>query len=542
MTLSIRKTFILFICFCLYSVDIFAQNFTEILGRPTNSAITMSVLFDADTEVYWEYGTTTGTYPQKTENYKLLANIPQEIEILNLKENTKYFYRIRYKTSNSSSFSNGIEHSFQMPRPAGITFSFAVEADPHLDENSVPESLMLTMKNMLAKKVDFMIDLGDNFMNDKLPVKNQEEITKRTALFRPYFGQLCHSAPLFLALGNHEGEYSWIPNNTANSMPVIATNTRKLYYPNPSPNSFYTGNSTTEPLVGLRENYYAFTWGDAQFLILDPYWYTTKKGDWGWTLGKAQYDWLKKTLSDSKSKFKFLFAHQLIGGNGTEGRGGSEIVHLYELGGKNTDGSNGFDTNRPNWGKPVHELLKEYNATIFFHGHDHFYGKQEKEGIVYQEVPQPSAKNITSVTGLEYGYVDGVLLSSRGFLLVTVSPENVKVEYVKTFLPSEENATRKNMDVAHSYVLTPNVVTGLSEISEKEYVKIYPNAAKDLIKIQFLDNITNYKVRFANLKGQVLFEAYNSDEIDVREVPNGVYLLNIVNEKYQFNRKVVIDH
>lgn len=537
-----KKRFLLNVLLLVVSHVLLAQNFTEILGRPTNTSITMSVLFDTNVDVYWEYGTETGKYANKTNTYKLIANTPQEIDFNDLKPNTKYFYRIAYKSGTSTSYVMGLEHTFQMPRPAGNTFSFAVEADPHLDENSVPESLTLTMKNMLAKKVDFMIDLGDNFMNDKLSVKNQEEITKRTTLFRPYFGALCHSAPLFLALGNHEGEYSFVPNNTPTSMPVLATNTRKLYYPNPSPNNFYTGSEVAEPLVGLRENYYAFTWGDAQFIILDPYWYTVKKGDWGWTLGKTQYDWLKKTLAESKSKYKFLFAHQLIGGGGTEARGGSEVAHLFELGGKNADGSYGFDTNRPNWGKPVHELLKEYNATIFFHGHDHFYGKQDKEGIVYQEVPQPSARNISSVTGLEYGYIDGVLLASRGFLLVTVSPENVKVEYVKTFLPSEENNTRKNMDVAHSYIITPNVVTGLKEITEKEYVKIYPNTAKDYVKVEFLEKMTNYKIRLANMKGQVLSETYENDEVDVRNLPNGVYLLNIVNEKYQFNRKIVVSN
>ncbi len=231
-----------------------------------------------------------------------------------------------------------------------------------------------------------------------------------------------------------------------------------------------------------------------------------------------------------------------MGGGGTEARGGTEVAHLFELGGKNADGSYGFDTNRPNWGKPVHELLKEYNATIFFHGHDHFYGKQDKEGIVYQEVPQPSVRNISSVTGLEYGYIDGVLLASRGFLMVTVSPENVKVEYVKIFLPTEENNIRKNMDVAHSYTITPNVVTGLKEIAEKEYVKVYPNTAKDYVKVEFLEKMTNYKIRLANMKGQIVSETFENDEIDVRNLPNGVYLLNIVNEKYQFNRKIVVSH
>ena len=86
------------------------------------------------------------------------------------------------------------------------------------------------------------------------------------------------------------------------------------------------------------------------------------------------------------------------------------------MGGNNADGTYGFDTYRPGWGKPVHTILKENGATIFFHGHDHLFAKQDKDNIVYQEVPQPSARNITNITGTEpgYGYMNGLLLPNRG--------------------------------------------------------------------------------------------------------------------------------
>jgi hypothetical protein len=69
------------------------------------------------------------------------------------------------------------------------------------------------------------------------------------------------------------------------------------------------------------------------------------------TLGRDQYDWLKTTLENSSAKFKFVFAHNLVGGFdlGTVGnmRGGTEAAGFYEWGGKNPDGSWGFDQNRP---------------------------------------------------------------------------------------------------------------------------------------------------------------------------------------------------
>ena len=430
------------------------QKFTEILGRPTNSAVTMSILFDQLTEVYWEYGTVSGNYTLKSSIVTASKDVPLQADLTNLTTNTKYYYRTRCRISGSASaFSAGSEHTFHTPRESGDTFTFAIEADPHLDENSDTASYSLTLKNILSAKPDFMLDLGDTFFSEKQPEKTQTVITNRHLLYRPYFGKVCHSVPLYLTLGNHEGESGWVLNGTANSLPVMASNTRKLYYPNPEPNSFYSGNSKSETFVGLRQNYYSWQWGNALFIVLDPYWNTITKPGWGWTLGTDQYNWFKSTISTSQAKYKFVFCHNLVGGNGNDSRGGTEFAHLFEMGGSNLDGTWGFDSNRPGWQKPIHTLMKENKATIFFHGHDHFYGKQDKDGIVYQEVPQPSNKNITNISATEYGYKEGILLPGRGYLLLTITNNSAKVEYIKTYLPSEESSTRKNGEVGATYTI-----------------------------------------------------------------------------------------
>lgn len=95
--------------------------------------------------------------------------------------------------------------------------------------------------------------------------------------------------------------------------------------------------------------------------------------------------------------------------------------------------------------------MVENKVSVFFHGHDHFYGKQDKDGVVYQAVPQPSSRNINKITGTAYGYKDGVLLPGRGYMLISVSSNEAKVEFIRTYLPSEENAYRKNGEVGHSY-------------------------------------------------------------------------------------------
>jgi len=518
-----------------------AQNYTEILGRPTDTSITMNILFDKSVNVYWEYGLTSGVYTANTSIYTTITDTPIEVNFSNLLPNVKYYYRTKYKLTSSSNYINGAEHSFQTQRKSGSTFSFVVEADPHLDSNCDPEAYKLTLQHMLSKKPDFIVDLGDNTMNDKLPVINKASIIDRTLLFRKYFNELTHSASLFITLGNHEGELGWLPNTNESSLPSMAALIRKTYFPNPYPNQFYSGNNISEPIVGIRENYYAWEWGDALFVVIDPYMYTKSKPEWGWSLGIDQYNWLKKTLTNSKAKYKFLFSHQLVGGSGTEGRGGSEFAHLYEMGGRNTDSTFGFGTNRAGWDKPIHYLMYENKASIYFHGHDHLFAKQDKDGIVYQEVPQPSAKNLNTITGTAYGYVNGILMPNRGYLYVTVGPDKTQVDYIKTYLPTEENASRKNGDIAYSYSIIPSLVTGVNEIISNDFIKVYPNPVANKIIVEGKTPIQNFQIKILNIMGEVLILTKNK-EIDISNLPNGVYFLNFETDQFISSKKIVVQH
>ena len=76
--------------------------------------------------------------------------------------------------------------------------------------------------------------------------------------------------------------------------------------------------------AGPRENYYAWEWGDALFVVLDPFWntmsmphrtggYESSNDAWDWTLGLDQYNWLYETLSGSDATWKFVFSHHVTG-------------------------------------------------------------------------------------------------------------------------------------------------------------------------------------------------------------------------------------
>ena len=440
--------------------DVFVS--PELLGRPTATSVTVNALADKDLEVYFEYGPSAGSYTLQTQAKTFPANTPIEQVMDRLQPDHQHYYRMRYRETGAAAFSAGEEHTFHTQRARGSTFTVDIQADPHMDENSDPATFRLTLENMLSDKPDFLVDLGDTFMSDKLSPPTYQAVLDRALLLRSYYALAGHSVPLFLALGNHEGEWGSRLTNTAENLPVWDTLIRKLYFPNPFPDGFYSGGSQEEKYVGLRESYYAWEWGDALFVVLDPYWYTPQSpelsGDWSLTLGRVQYEWLKRTLEVSRSTFKFVFCHNLVGGwnkNGTgQMRGGIEAAKYLEWGGYNLDDTWGFDKARPGWAMPIHQLLVANNVTIFFHGHDHFYGKQDLGGIVYQEVPQPAARNTElGNRAASYGYTEGRLLGGTGYVRIRVSPTDVNVDYVQTWTPQNETNGRKNGQVADNYTI-----------------------------------------------------------------------------------------
>jgi len=427
-----------------------------ILGRPTDTSVTAHIMADENMDCFVEYGAEPNGLAHQTEVISMPAGDANIFVLDDLDPNTRYSYRLWQCPPDSNDFQMGDSGSFYTQRGVGTPFTFVVQADSHLDEQSVPELYETSLINELSDKPDFIIDLGDTFMSDKVRPETYEAVEQRYRLQRSYFSLLCHSAPLFLALGNHDGEAGWELDGTPNNLAVWSTLCRKHYFPNPQPDGFYTGSETENEYVGLRQNYYAWTWGDGLFVVLDPYAYTQRKGGnksdgWNWTLGKQQYDWFSQTISDSHAVFKFVFCHQLIGGD-PQGRGGVEWVPFYEMGGHNIDGTWGFDQRRPGWEKPLHQLMVDNKVTIFFHGHDHFFAKQELDGVIYQLVPQPSHHNFKRANQAEtYGYVSGEILPNSGHLRVSVGPSEVTVDYMRAYVPESESAERINGEVANSY-------------------------------------------------------------------------------------------
>lgn len=434
-----------------FQTNVPAHNYDLILSRPTDQSITISILSYKNAEIHLVYFQNADK-KQKTDVLKMDANKPVEIKLTGLKADGRYNYFILYRTEGEKSYTKSNIYHFHTQRTNNDSFCFTITADSHLDENTDTQIYTNTLVNAASDSADFHIDLGDTFMTDKYRPDYKDAFNQYIAQ-RYYFGLL--HVPLFLVLGNHDGEAGQRLNGREDNMTVWSTQNRKTYFPNPEPDSFYSGNNQPENYCGLPQDYYSWTWGNTLFVVLDPFWFTPRSGNdnpWDRTLGKTQYEWLKTTLANSKATFKFVFIHNLVGGVDQKGKGrsGSEVAHLYEWGGQNPDGTNGFSTHRPDWEMPIHELLKKYKVNVVFHGHDHLFAKQELDGITYQCISQPGAKDNGNIRQAEeYHYNSGRIFFDPGYLLVKISIDKVILEFIKTDIHDKS----KDKSVFYSYQL-----------------------------------------------------------------------------------------
>jgi hypothetical protein len=529
-----------------------AQTFNEILGRPTDKSVTLSALFDQVVQVYFEYGTIPGVYSHQTAIFNSLPQIPIVTDLSELLPDTRYFYRTVYKTQNQSAYYYGPQRSFHTQRAAGSSFTFTIEADEHLyDIKGVPDLYKICLDNQSKDNPDFMFSLGDTFGDDHTPETTSSEDMKALHLYyREYLGRICHSAPFFFCLGNHEGESGyWLNQTPPNNIAVYGTNWRKFYYPNPYPNAFYSGNTTQEAYgIGFPENYYAFTWGDALFVVLDVYRdcdVNDKPQKWDWTLGEQQYFWLKNVLETSTATHKFVFAHH----NRGQGRGGILPARGYEWGGYGNNGNGAweFDQMRPGWPMPIHQLMASNGVRIFFQGHDHLYALETMDGVVYQEVPMPSDSSYSLGMVANADAYSDLTLDGSGHLRVRVEPTCVTVDYIAAYLPQDTLGIHKNREVRYSYKIGPCATPAHEALSTGNILfEITPNPAVGYLNVRAKQEINSEcRAELFGLQGKCLLSLSlrpdtERNQIPLDNIPAGIYLLRIQGSGLLEHQKVII--
>jgi hypothetical protein len=321
--------------------------------------------------------------------------------------------------------------SGQTARPAGQPFTFALITDTHIEpRDPVPpgtavvadgyaameQTMLDVMPAVHAAAPDFVLNLGDlvdyHLFGFNAPPPTSAWARLAYLNYRRLLGDATANAAHFEVIGNWDGE------SGCNSADEIARSTsqRLLYAPGPSPTTYPEGGSG-------NQDYYAFTWGDALFVVLNVMTYTPTchllDYDPGvpddWTLGTAQLAWLQRTLAGATSKWRFLFIHHTVGGAAGDpadtayGRGGGQAAHVGEQ-------------------AQIHALMLQYGVQIFFYAHDHVFTDMVVDGVHYALPGSAGApwKFDESQTGYTLYWTDS------GFGRVQVGPERVQVDFVST--------------------------------------------------------------------------------------------------------------
>lgn len=468
------------------------ERFNVLLGRPTDKAITLSMLSSEATEAQLEHRPANAREWQRGPWLQVAAGVPLETDLTGLQPNQAYRYRVHLRRPGQTAVQTQAEQGFHTQRAPGSRFVFEMQGDSHPERAHQfhPELYARTLRAAAIDRPDFYLTLGDDFSVDTLHELNADTVAQRYRLQRPFLALVGQTAPLFLVNGNHEQAARANLNGSASNVAVWAQTARNHLYPLPTPDGFYTGNPNPVEHIGLLRDYHAWTWGDALFVILDPYWHSPQAVDnvlgsrdkrggraprptgpdpnasgpasplldaepkakrdlWAITLGEAQYRWLAHTLASSKARFKFVFAHHVLG----TGRGGIEMAGLYEWGGKDPRGRDEFAQRRPGWPLPIHGLFVQHGVTAFFQGHDHVFARQELDGVTYQTVPEPADPHYAPYFFDRYR--TGDRLPNSGRLRVTVEPDRARVEYLRSWLPADEPSNSSAGQPAFAYELKP---------------------------------------------------------------------------------------
>lgn len=178
-----------------------------------------------------------------------------QVRIEGLQPNTQYFYLVECEKDGGRLESELL--TFQTAPLPGTPVSFAVISDT---QDNLPVAGDLS-KLAWAQRPHFVLHSGDLVGRGKLDSDWVEE-------FFPAMSPLISRVPLFPVLGNHEDDAR----------------------------NYYNYMALPDP-----EYYYQFSYGDADFFMID----SNRNVD----PGSEQYQWLDKVLGESKATWKFVCHH-----------------------------------------------------------------------------------------------------------------------------------------------------------------------------------------------------------------------------------------
>ena len=423
----------------------------EILGCPTTDSISIHIVPRCNLFVYVSYRAidnekddAAGSVHEKTTPILSARGMqPLKITLQNLEPFGKYRYQLFCSRQEKGPYLPGPEHTFRTGREKGASFTFAISSDSHMIPHGSHDIYHATLDNIARLNPDFYMTLGDEAMIHSYsmfrPALTWKEAEHRYLFYRTMVSRITGSVPYFFVIGNHEGE-SGFYRSLFPGLPGRALAARKRFIPNPGENTYPQGG-------GDRDNYFAFAWGDALFVVLDVCFYNNRKPAYpdDWTIGNRQWEWLQNVLRKAPEKWKFIFAHHIVGGwpygatgdapgdgmwDFPYGRGGAALAQVGEQ-------------------ARLQALMEETGVSAFFYGHDHVFAHGETRGVHYICCGQSGdvgALPWFNLSRFHAVYPDG-FIPRNGWVQVEVDRQGTRISFINS------SADRSNGTTIHSFVI-----------------------------------------------------------------------------------------
>lgn len=390
--------------------------------------------------------------------------------------------RFQYRGSGRREWAERRLGPVRLGRRRGESFRVALVADSHI-YHALPralENFQKTLEWVARDNPDFVIFLGDeagvHSFRDRRGA-SAERAGERWRFWRHQCAELLSAYPSFMVLGNHEGEAGFYRRHeragVVEHLQRWGTVARKRHFLNPGPATYPEGGEDEkwrgeegDPAVGdgsdgnasPLENYFALSWGDALFVVLDVYRYTNEDGPTprsvdDWSLGSAQMRWLERVLKGSEARWKFVLAHHLVGGSEWDLAGRSTTTdYKYGRGGAKYAmiGSQARITT----------LMRQTGAQAFLYGHDHIFSTQTAHDVRFVCCGRATIHSRSDLwwwrgEGWREAYGEHRARDPHdfhaaiGFARLEVGPKRVLIQYVRTAEERGDNVTAPVGSVVH---------------------------------------------------------------------------------------------
>ena len=192
--------------------------------------------------------------------------------------------------------------------------------------------------------------------------------------------------------------------------------------------------------------------------------------------------------------------------------------------------------------------MVENDVTIFFHGHDHVFAKEDVDGMVYQECPQPTDPSYGLGFGTYQNNENTVVVENSGHICVAVSTDQVTIDYIRAYI----NNSGTNGEIGYSYTIATSDLDGAVQVDDYHLSYNYPNPFNPSTEIEYHleahQNSQDNYIKIYNSKGEEIYSTKLESnrgriKFDGSSFNSGTYYYSLVsgNRRVDTKSMVLID-